>query len=108
VKLNVMGSRDAPKRSYTGYANAEVNAPKQPSSASSTAGSGKPAGAYKEPSNNSIYKDYGGYMNFLHCHGLRVWNMEDVDEGHKIVDEIKQNMREDHEAAQAAAKPTTK
>ncbi|KAI0785931.1 hypothetical protein C8Q75DRAFT_735066 [Abortiporus biennis] len=35
-------------------------------------------------SNNSLYRSYGGWPNYMHSHGLRPWNVDDVDEGRAI------------------------
>ena len=104
-----MGSRGARNNQVyqSGYVEI-VEAPKVSSGSSgraSTAGSANSAGGYQEPSNNSIYKSYGGYKNFLHTHDLRIWNPEDVDAGHKIVAEIKDHMRQ--EATQDPARSNT-
>ncbi|KAI0075890.1 hypothetical protein K474DRAFT_1566846, partial [Panus rudis PR-1116 ss-1] len=37
------------------------------------------------PSANSIYESYGGWQNFMHSHGLKTWDDDDVEEGHAIV-----------------------
>jgi hypothetical protein len=33
---------------------------------------------------NSVYNSYGGYPNFMHSSGLRVWNQEDHNEAKSI------------------------
>ncbi|KAF9456842.1 hypothetical protein BDZ94DRAFT_1274639 [Collybia nuda] len=60
--------------------------------------------AYAEKSNNSYYKSYGGWPNFMASHGLKPWNPDDVEEGHQIIQAFKDHDRQDWEEAQAAAK----
>lgn len=68
------------------------------------------ASTEKQPTLNTVYKAYGGFQNFLHCHGLRMWNHEDVEEGKAIAAEM---LKEDADSkagdlsAQASAKSKT-
>ncbi|KAL4251648.1 hypothetical protein ABKN59_003777 [Abortiporus biennis] len=39
-----------------------------------------------KPSKYSIYKSYGGWPNFMHSHGLKTWDHDDVEEGNRIVE----------------------
>ncbi|TFL00210.1 hypothetical protein BDV98DRAFT_570160 [Pterulicium gracile] len=59
---------------------------------------------YVEPSDSSFYKGYGGQKAFLECHGLKIWNDDDIQEGKAILRAMKAADREDWEAEQAAKK----
>ena len=64
----------------------------------------------KQPTLNTVYKEYGGFQNFLHCHGLRMRNHEDMEEGKAIAAKM---LKEDADSkakklsAQASAKSKT-
>ncbi|EKM79752.1 hypothetical protein AGABI1DRAFT_113057 [Agaricus bisporus var. burnettii JB137-S8] len=48
-------------------------------------------------SNNSYYKAYGGWPNFMHSHGLKPWDLDDVEEGRAILEAMKAYDREEGE-----------
>ncbi|THH33190.1 hypothetical protein EUX98_g945 [Antrodiella citrinella] len=72
-----------PNNAATTNTNANANA---------TATASKP-----KPSLNSVYKSYGGWPNFMHSHGLKTWDMDDVDEGHRIAEAMLEHDRLDEE-----------
>ncbi|TFK22443.1 hypothetical protein FA15DRAFT_517388 [Coprinopsis marcescibilis] len=45
----------------------------------------------------AIHKSYGGWPNFMHCHGLKEWDLHDQDTAKRIVEGIKQDHREEWE-----------
>jgi hypothetical protein len=57
---------------------------------------------YVPPSNNDIYRPWGGWQGFMHSHGLKPWNTDDVEEGKQIRDAMKEQHRRDWEEEQAA------
>ena len=63
---------------------------------------------YVPPSNNSIYQTFGGWPGFMHSHGLKPWNDDDVQEGKAIVAGMKAQHRQDWDDAQAALKANKK
>lgn len=72
-----------------------------PSSSKSTShSSSDDSGTYEEPSNNSIYREYGGWPNYMHSHGLKPWDLDDVEEGKAITQAYKDMHRHDWEEAQ--------
>ncbi|KAF5363878.1 hypothetical protein D9756_000067 [Leucocoprinus leucothites] len=40
-------------------------------------------------SDDSYYKPYGGWPGFMHSHGLKPWDLDDVDEGKAILEGYK-------------------
>lgn len=68
------------------------------------------ASTEKQPTLNTVYKSYGGFQNFLHSYGLRLWNPDDVEEGKAIAAEM---LKEDADSkagnvsVQASAKSKT-
>ncbi|KAK4212733.1 hypothetical protein QBC37DRAFT_187456 [Rhypophila decipiens] len=57
---------------------------------SSSAGNGG-ANARTQPiSDYEFLKPWGGMENFMNSHGLRMWNPEDVDEAHQIIDMMRE------------------
>jgi hypothetical protein len=73
--------------------------PKKGSSSSSTTSSKE---EYVPPSGYSITKPYGGFQNFAHSYGLKMYNPDDVDEANRIIDAFKEQDRRDWEEGQAA------
>jgi hypothetical protein len=55
---------------------------------------------YVEPSTNSYYTSYGGWQNFMHSYGLKPWDLDDVEEGKRIVQAFKDADREQWEEEQ--------
>jgi hypothetical protein len=56
---------------------------------------------YVPPSNADIYRPFGGWNGFMHSHGLKTWNLDDVEEGKQIVEQMKENDKMDWEEEQA-------
>jgi hypothetical protein len=48
---------------------------------------------YVPLSNNAIYQTWGGWPNFMHSYGLKPWDLDDVEEGHRIIDKLKEGHR---------------
>ncbi|EAU89475.2 hypothetical protein CC1G_07701 [Coprinopsis cinerea okayama7 len=48
----------------------------------------------------AIHQSYGGWQNFMHSHGLKPWDLDDVEEGKRIVEGIKEGHRLDWEEEQ--------
>ncbi|KAH6905532.1 hypothetical protein BKA70DRAFT_9070 [Coprinopsis sp. MPI-PUGE-AT-0042] len=61
---------------------------------------GKGDETYVPLSSNAIYQSYGGWPNFMHSHGLKPWDQDDVEEGRQIVDKLKEYHRLDWEEEQ--------
>jgi hypothetical protein len=57
---------------------------------------------YVPRSNNSIYSSFGGWSGFMHSYGLKPWDLDDVEEGKRIVEGLKAIDRQDWEDEQAA------
>ncbi|KAK0472049.1 hypothetical protein IW261DRAFT_1509814 [Armillaria novae-zelandiae] len=51
---------------------------------------------YQPKSNNSYYKSFGGYNNFMHSSGLKPGHMDDVKEGKAIIQTFKEQDRLEH------------
>jgi hypothetical protein len=56
---------------------------------------------YVPPSDNSIYSSFGGWPNFMRSYGLKTWDLDDVEEGKRIVEAFKANDKEEWEEKQA-------
>ena len=56
---------------------------------------------YVPRSDYSIHQSYGGWNNFMHSHGLKPWNDDDVQEGKAIVQAMKEMDKQDWEEEQA-------
>jgi hypothetical protein len=52
-----------------------------------------------DQSNNSYYKPYGGWTGFMHSHGLKPWDDDDVEEGKRIIEAFKEHDRQDRAEA---------
>lgn len=68
---------------------------KKSSSKKSSEGSSKSSG---QKSNYQYHKEAGGYNNFMHSHGLKPWDDDDVQEGKAILDAFREYDRQDAEA----------
>ncbi|GJJ15809.1 hypothetical protein Clacol_010087 [Clathrus columnatus] len=40
-------------------------------------------------SDYAIYKSYGGWQNFHHCHRLKPWDDDDLEEGKAIIQALR-------------------
>jgi hypothetical protein len=56
---------------------------------------------YVPPSNNSIYRPFGGWPGFMHSYGLKPSDPDDVEEGKRIVEGLKAIDKQDWEEKQA-------
>ena len=57
---------------------------------------------YVPPSTNSIYAPFGGWPGFMHSYGLKPSDLDDVEEGKRIVEGFKAIDKQDWEERQAA------
>lgn len=57
---------------------------------------------YVPPSNNSIYSSFGGWPGFMQSYGLKPWDLNDVEEGKRIVEGFKEHDKLEWEEKQAA------
>ena len=55
---------------------------------------------YKEKSDYEYYKGFGGYQNFMHSYGLKIHNMDDVEEGKAIIQGFREQDRYEWEQSQ--------
>ncbi|KAF8980155.1 hypothetical protein BDQ17DRAFT_1380899 [Cyathus striatus] len=87
----------------TNTSNSTSNGNTSTSTSNSNTNSGS-SSTYTPPSNNSYYKPYGGWPNFMASYGLKPWDDDDVQEGHAIVDAFKEQDRLDWEEANKGRK----
>jgi len=57
---------------------------------------------YVPRSNNSIYQPFGGWHGFMQSYGLKPWDLDDVEEGRRIVEAMKEMDKRDWEEEKAA------
>lgn len=62
------------------------------------------SGTYVEKSTYSYYSSFGGWMNFMHSHGLKHYDLDDVEEGKRIVQGFKDQDRYEWEEEQKEKK----
>jgi len=74
----------------------------QKSSSNSKATSSSSGSASAPKSNYQYYKAYGGWYGFMHSHGLKPYDLDDVEWGKAIVEGYRQDDAE--EAANARKK----
>jgi len=55
----------------------------------------------KNPANDSVYKSFGGYRNFMHSYGLKPGDVDDVLQGEEIANEMRE-----YDAEQASESAT--
>ena len=68
------------------------------------------ASTKKQPTLNTVYKEYGGQQHFMHSYGLKMSNASDVQEAKAIAGKmLKQDTisKAENVSAQAPAKSTT-
>jgi hypothetical protein len=63
---------------------------------------GSQSDQYVPQSSNSIHQSFGGWNNFMHSYGLKPWDVDDVQEGERIVEAMKEIDKQDWEDEQAA------
>lgn len=68
----------------------------------------KDTAKYVPPSNADVYRPFGGWPGFMHSYGLKPSNLDDVEEGKQIVEQMKENDKMDWEEKQAAEASTSK
>ena len=82
-----------------------------PHAHSSGSNSGSSAG-YTPKSDYAYYKAYGGFNNFMHMHGLKSWDHDDIQEGKRIIEAMREADRQEWEEEQrrkaVAKQPVTR
>jgi hypothetical protein len=73
--------------------------PKKESSSSSSSSSKE---EYVPQSKYSITKPYGGFQNFAHSHGLKMYNPDNIGEANRILEAFQKQDRRDWGEEQAA------
>lgn len=56
----------------------------------------------KEMSDYEFLKAWGGWQNFMLSYGLKPWNLDDVEEGKVILEQLKKSAVEDAKEAEAS------
>jgi hypothetical protein len=78
--------------------------PKKSSSNSKATSSSASGSASAPKSNYQYYKAYGGWYGFMHSHGLKPYDLDDVEWGRAIVDGYRQDDAEEAARAKAGKK----
>jgi len=66
----------------------------------SDAKNSKKGSGYVPKSNYQYYKDFGGFNNFMHSHGLKTYDHNDIQEGKAIIEGFREQDRYEWEQSQ--------